>query len=386
MRLGAKFGLVNRPSVDAALIGYADLPVGSSSVSSGYADPLARFAWASRSPIALDRRGPPIWEPHVKRWPCPAEAGSKRFTGNDHRGNLNGFVGIVAESPPVGSKPDVWSFEAGFMLPLGVRNQIDVWVTRRLAGGPTLVRRRRLYPSSSLAGQRYQARHCVQLPNCTGEPRHRVARDGHREARLAERLADDPIRVEVDLPVVLVAAVRPDAQQWSGRRELEDLNVRGGSGEHVRNPGRPFFQQADGDAVIHGVVDRRREIDAAIRICREVLDGSEKTLLFPTMVSTYRRVDGRAKQSDGFNGAGDTSRADEVADLERSQEDEECAGREICQQPAPGDTDGHTARRQKRGERGRFHAEETKDCNDQGRVQEDRQARCMYRLSVASTR
>ena len=29
VRLGAKFGLVNRPSVDAALIGYAELPVGS---------------------------------------------------------------------------------------------------------------------------------------------------------------------------------------------------------------------------------------------------------------------------------------------------------------------------------------------------------------------
>ena len=50
--------------------------------------------------------------------------------------NLNGFVGIVAESPAVGSRPDVWSVEAGFVLPLGVRTQIDVWVSRRVAGGP----------------------------------------------------------------------------------------------------------------------------------------------------------------------------------------------------------------------------------------------------------
>jgi hypothetical protein len=45
VRLGAKFGLVNRPALDVGLIGYADLPVGSDSVSSGFADPLARFAW-----------------------------------------------------------------------------------------------------------------------------------------------------------------------------------------------------------------------------------------------------------------------------------------------------------------------------------------------------
>ncbi len=46
VRLGAKLGLVNRPHVDAALIGYVFLPVGSASVSGGYADPLARLAWS----------------------------------------------------------------------------------------------------------------------------------------------------------------------------------------------------------------------------------------------------------------------------------------------------------------------------------------------------
>lgn len=43
---------------------------------------------------------------------------------------------IVAESPPVGSRPHVWSVEAGFVLPLGVSTQIDVWVSRRVAGAP----------------------------------------------------------------------------------------------------------------------------------------------------------------------------------------------------------------------------------------------------------
>ena len=66
VRLGAKLGLVNRPHVDAALIGYVFLPVGSASVS---ADTLIRSrAWLGVSPsrIALDFRGRPIWEPCAK--------------------------------------------------------------------------------------------------------------------------------------------------------------------------------------------------------------------------------------------------------------------------------------------------------------------------------
>ena len=51
-------------------------------------------------------------------------------------GSLNAFAGMVAESPAAGSRPDVWSVEAGVVLPLGVRTQIDVWVSRRVAGGP----------------------------------------------------------------------------------------------------------------------------------------------------------------------------------------------------------------------------------------------------------
>ena len=62
--------------------------------------------------------------------------GGERIAGDDRRATLNGFVGIVAESPAVSSRPDIWSVEGGFMLPLHVRTQIDLWVSRRLAGGP----------------------------------------------------------------------------------------------------------------------------------------------------------------------------------------------------------------------------------------------------------
>ena len=66
VRLGAKFGLVNRPRVDAALIGYVELPVGSDAVSSGYADPLARFAWSISVSDRVGLSGTAIWEPRVK--------------------------------------------------------------------------------------------------------------------------------------------------------------------------------------------------------------------------------------------------------------------------------------------------------------------------------
>ena len=137
VRLGAKFGLVNRPDVDAALIGYVELPVGSDTVSSGYADPLVRFAWGISVSDRVGLSGTvdlgAAREADDRVRPKPAASAS---LGTTVVGNLNGFVGIVAESPAVGSRPDVWSVEAGVVVPLGVRTQIDVWVSRRVAGGP----------------------------------------------------------------------------------------------------------------------------------------------------------------------------------------------------------------------------------------------------------
>jgi hypothetical protein len=137
VRLGAKLGLVNRPSVDAALIGYADLPVGSSTVSSDFADPLARFAWsisfservglAGTADLGAARQG----DGQIRAKPAASAS-----LGTTVVRALNGFVGIVVESRPVGSTPDVWSMEAGLTLGAGIRTQIDVWVSRRVSGGP----------------------------------------------------------------------------------------------------------------------------------------------------------------------------------------------------------------------------------------------------------
>jgi len=137
VRLGAKFGLVNRPRADAALIGYVELPVGSDAVSSGYADPLVRFAWgiSLSDRIALSGTADlgAAQETDGRVRPKPAASAA---LGTTVVRALNGFAGVVVESPAIGSTPEVWSIEGGVMLPVGGRTQIDVWVSRRVAGGP----------------------------------------------------------------------------------------------------------------------------------------------------------------------------------------------------------------------------------------------------------
>jgi hypothetical protein len=137
VRLGAKFAVASGPKYDAAVIGYAFLPVGSDSVSSRYVDPLARFAWA----VALNDRFSLAGTADIgaereddgRVRPKPAASAA---LGSTVVGALNGFAGIVAESPPVGSRPDVWSIEGGLMLPIKHLTEIDVWISRRLSGGP----------------------------------------------------------------------------------------------------------------------------------------------------------------------------------------------------------------------------------------------------------
>lgn len=137
VRLGAKFGLVNRPKVSAALIAYGNLPVGSEAFSSHYADPRTRFAWAiavsNRVGLSgtVDLGAAREEDGHVRAKP----AASMSLESTVVR-TLNGFIGVVAESPEAGSKPDHWSVEAGAVLPLGALTQIDMWVNRRVAGGP----------------------------------------------------------------------------------------------------------------------------------------------------------------------------------------------------------------------------------------------------------
>ena len=137
VRLGAKFGLVNRPRVNAALIVYGNLPVGSEAFSSHYADPRTRFAWATSISDRVGLSGTvDLGSAREEDSRVRAKPAASLSLGTTVVRSLNGFVGIVDESPEAGSTPDVWSVEAGAVLAAGARTQIDVWVNRRVSGGP----------------------------------------------------------------------------------------------------------------------------------------------------------------------------------------------------------------------------------------------------------
>jgi Putative MetA-pathway of phenol degradation len=136
VRLGAKFGLANRPHVNTALIGYVYLPVGSASVSGGYADPQARLAWGASITDSFGFGGTGDLgavredDGHVRAKPAVSASLAGKVSGA-----LGGFAGFIAESAELSSTLSVWSAQAGVELALGTRHQIDFWVSRHIAGG-----------------------------------------------------------------------------------------------------------------------------------------------------------------------------------------------------------------------------------------------------------
>ena len=134
-RVGVKIRLVRRPRLNAALIGYVNVPVGSDVVSRRYADPLTRLAWSltlsERLSVAgtADLQAAKEDDGDVRAKPAASAALGCGFTDA-----LSGFVGIVAEPPALASRPNVWSVEAGLVRAIGDRHQVDVWLGRRISG------------------------------------------------------------------------------------------------------------------------------------------------------------------------------------------------------------------------------------------------------------
>ena len=137
LRLGAKLALVQRPRVKSALITYLNASVGSEFVTDHYTDPVARLAWAIAVSERVGMSGTADLQAvrdeddHVHAKPAASAAVSSALAGA-----LTGFVGVVAEPAPLRSRPNLVSVEAGLVLPFAVRNQIDVWVSHRVAGDP----------------------------------------------------------------------------------------------------------------------------------------------------------------------------------------------------------------------------------------------------------
>ena len=136
-RVGAKLRLAHRPRLDAALIGYVNVPVGSDVVSRRYADPLTRLAWSVKTSArtwlngTVDLQAARDDDDEVRAKPASSAAFGWAFSDV-----LDGFVGMVAEPPALASRLNVWSIEAGLVRAIGDRHQIDVWVSRRVSGEP----------------------------------------------------------------------------------------------------------------------------------------------------------------------------------------------------------------------------------------------------------
>ena len=136
VRVGGKLRLLHRPRLDAALVGYLNVPVGSTALSSRYADPFARLAWgvavSDRIGISGTADLKAVREDGRLQ---PKPAAGAALGANIHRA-LDGFVGLVAEPRAFGSKPAVVSVETGLVLAVGTETQIDVWVSNRITGDP----------------------------------------------------------------------------------------------------------------------------------------------------------------------------------------------------------------------------------------------------------
>jgi outer membrane putative beta-barrel porin/alpha-amylase len=137
VRVGAKLAVIQHPRVHSALIAYLNAPVGSAFVTDHYGDPAARLAWsvAISERIGLsgtaDVQAVRDVDDHVHAKPAASAAVSTALTGA-----LNGFVGLVAEPASLRSRPGLLSVEGGLVLPFAARNQVDVWVSHRVAGDP----------------------------------------------------------------------------------------------------------------------------------------------------------------------------------------------------------------------------------------------------------
>ena len=192
----------------------------------------------------------------------------------------------------------------------------------------------------------------------------------HRIARPRELLADHPVGVEPDLPEMVGVAVRPDRELCAHRVEVEDLDVRRGLGEHVRDRRQAGLQARDRIRRIDAVVDLRETVDAAIRGGRVVLQRIAHQLAVAHQRDhVVGRDDRRGEQAELAHGALDAAAGDVVADLEGAQHHQERAGREVRQQARPGGADREARGRQQCGERGRLEAEKAQDADHQHDVQ-----------------
>ncbi len=167
-----------------------------------------------------------------------------------------------------------------------------------------------------------------------------------------------PVGVEVHLPVVIVVAERPDAENDTRLVERQDLDERFRIVDHVRNRAQPGAQPGDGHLHVGGRWHVGRQIDPPERVRAEVLEiVREQFVVADEGQDVVLSVDHRHEQTDLANGSRHACRGNRVADLERPKRQEEESRGEVREQSRPCRADRDAGRRQQGGERRRLHAE-----------------------------
>lgn len=157
-----------------------------------------------------------------------------------------------------------------------------------------------------------------------------MGRHGRGEAGRGKAFPDGAIAVEVDLPVIVVMAEWPYGQYRANQGELENFDLNLGFRQHVGYCGQFFRQQLHGGNVIRAARQLAFQLDPAVRIGGEVLDGIAKDLAVADhRHDVVRGVDCRDEQPDLLDGSGHSCRRHEIADLERMEHDEKYPGGEV---------------------------------------------------------
>ena len=153
---------------------------------------------------------------------------------------------------------------------------------------------------------------------------------GNGEAGMREGIADQAVRVEIDLPVVLVVAVRANGEHGARKVEGQDLDIGCGLGDHVRHLGERRFQQRNGGLRVDTVRQLRRQFDTPVGVGGKVLNGvAENLAVTDDGLYVVGGIEGSGKQADGLDRAGHSGGSDEVAHLEGLQDHQKRAAGEV---------------------------------------------------------
>ena len=84
---------------------------------------------------------------------------------------------------------------------------------------------------------------------------------GNWESGMRKRVPDQPVRVEIHFPVMLVVAVRANRKQRARKVEYQDLDIGCRLGHHVRHLRQHWFQLRNPCLRVHTVRQLCRQFD-----------------------------------------------------------------------------------------------------------------------------